>query len=167
MYSQYAEINPVPSYASNINYDQNICDNHETSTLALRGIGMDNTNVSKLYFSGQNIKRIQKQIRQQIHIQSEGKFKLDVDQNEMDLLIAMRAVYIEHGKHQDSHVVRQVKKLNEQLLDYIMPDIMTNVNQYYGYIREINEPLKPILRPMNVSHAGRRALPSITTVWGF
>jgi hypothetical protein len=48
-----------------------------------------------------------------------------------------------------------------------MPDIMTNVKQAYGYLQDISQPLKPIVRPLNVSNAGRKTLPSMTTVWGF
>ena len=48
-----------------------------------------------------------------------------------------------------------------------MPDLMTNIQQAYQYNKFINEPLKPIMRPMNVSHAGRKTLPSISSVWGF
>jgi len=137
------------------------------SSLALRSAGMKNTPVSIMFFSPENIARIQKKIKSSIYSLSEGKFRLDVDQNEQDLIIVMRAVFLQHAKNLDKHIVRQVKALNQLLLNEMIPDIMTNIKQYYGYLKEINEPLKPIARPLNVSGAGRKMLPSITTVWGF
>ena len=44
--------------------------------------------------------------------------------------------------------------------------MITEIKQTYGYIKEINEPIKPIPRPMNVNNAGRKTLPSITTTYG-
>ena len=34
----------------------------------------------------------------------------------------------------------------------------------YGYIMDINKPITPIARPMNFNHAGRKSLPSVTTI---
>ena len=35
-----------------------------------------------------------------------------------------------------------------------------------GYLKEINNPIKPMDRPLNVSSAGRKLNPSITSKWG-
>ena len=45
--------------------------------------------------------------------------------------------------------------------------MITEIKQFYGYLKEINEPLKPIDRPINVNNAGRKTLPSLTSVWQF
>jgi hypothetical protein len=137
------------------------------SSMALRGMQMENTKVSRLFFSDENIERIQKKIKSTVANKTNGQFSMDEDQDEMDLLVAMRALYLDHGKHLDDHIVRQVKILNQQLIDEIMPGILSNVQQYYGYQRDINRPLQPIARPLNVSGAGRKTLPSMTSVWGF
>lgn len=122
--------------------------------------------LNKLFFSTKNMDRIQKQIKQEIHKQTKGKYRLDVDQEERDLLINMRAVYMEYGRFLPGETVRQVKKLNNKVVEQVVPSMLTEIKQYYGYLNEINGPLKPIARPMNVSSAGRRTLPSITTAWG-
>lgn len=125
------------------------------------------TPVYKLFFSDENIARIQKKIKQQVYNDSKGQYKLDVDQNERDLFIVMRSIYLDNAKNLNKAIVRQVKMLNEIVVRTVMPDIMTNIKQYYGYLKDINTPLKPLMRPMNVNNAGRRTLPSMTTVWGF
>ena len=121
--------------------------------------------VGKVFFSSSNIKRLQRMIRDEIARRTNNKLQLEEDQDVDDLLIAMRAVYQMHGKYIMSNIVHQVKLLNARLVDYVVPDMITEIKQYYGYLKDVNEPIKPIDRPMNVSNAGRRTLPSISTIW--
>lgn len=125
-----------------------------------------NDEVGNLFFSSDNVKRIQKMIKRDIYNRTKGVFRLDTNQDESDLLVAMRAVYYEHAKFIPFSIIRQVKELNRKLLEYIMPDIITQIKQSYSYIQEINQPLKPLTRPINVNNAGRKALPGLSTVWG-
>lgn len=137
------------------------------SSLALRSVGMNNTSLSDMFFSKENVDRIQKKIKSAVKTMSNGKFRMDVDQDELELNLAMRAVFLDYGKNLPNHLVRQVKVLNQQVLDYIMPEVMTNVNQYYGYLKDISQPYKTLPRPMNVNNAGTKTLPSMTSRWGF
>jgi len=121
--------------------------------------------ITKLFFSDENVKRIQKKIKQDIYIKTKGQYTLDEDQDESDLVIAMRAVYLDKCKNLQGQTVRQVKLLNQQTVNYVVPDMITNIKQYFGYIKDINQPLIPMMRPMNVNNAGRKLLPSITTIW--
>lgn len=121
--------------------------------------------VGEVFFSESNIKRLQKQIKLDILVRTHGKIVVEEDQDKNDLLIAMRGVYKMYGKFLQERIVHQVKELNQKLVDFVVPDMITEIKQYYGYLKDVNEPLKPIDRPMNVSNAGRRALPSITTMW--
>ena len=121
--------------------------------------------VGRVFFSERNIKRLQKKIKEDILQKSKNKFVLEEDQDAGDILVAMRAVYEMHGRFLKENIVHQVKDLNDKLVSFVVPDMMTQIKQYYGYLKDVNEPIKPIDRPMNVSSAGRRALPSITTMW--
>jgi hypothetical protein len=134
------------------------------SELAMKDIGYE-TAVSKIFFSKENIKRIQKKIKSEVLRRSNGKFRLDVDQDENDLFIAMRAIFLDNAKNLPKYVVRQVKQLNKFVIEFIIPDIMTNIKQQYDYIKEISNPIRPPPLPLNVSRAGRKALPSTTTIW--
>jgi hypothetical protein len=150
-------------HGQNRTFSDNYCGG--ASTLAIGSLQMENTPVSLLYFSDNNMKRVQRQIKRVIFRLSNRTFKMDVDQNEDDLLLAMRYIYIEHAKNLPTHTVRQVKILNRQLLNYIIPDIMTNIKQHYGYLKEISEPIRPLDQPLNVNNKGRRTLPSVSTLW--
>lgn len=142
--------------------DNYYCDGY--SKLTTESMQMDPTPVSKLFFSSENIARIQRKLKQAVLNESNGEYKM-ADQDELDLLVVMRAVFFDKAKNLNKAIVRQVKILNQQTVDYILPDLMTNIKQYYGYIRDINRPLQPIMRPMNVNRAGRKTLGSFTSVW--
>lgn len=128
---------------------------------ALKGIQCT-SELSKLFFSDKNIVRIQKLIRQAVFKKTKGKYRLDVDQNTDDVFVVMRAVYLEHGRFLPNQVVRQVKRMNNLVVDEVVPSIITNIKMYYGYLKDIREPLKPIAHPINVNNAGRKTLPSAT-----
>jgi hypothetical protein len=122
--------------------------------------------MSKIFFSDKNIQRLQKKIKREVYKRTNGKYKLDIDQEERDLLIVMRAIYLEFGRFIPGEIVRQIKRLNNKVIDQIIPSMLTEIRQYYGYLDDINEPIKPMLRPLNVNNAGRRMLPSVTTTFG-
>nr|QBK88953.1 MAG: uncharacterized protein LCMiAC02_00460 [Mimivirus LCMiAC02] len=132
---------------------------------ALKGI-QTQSDLSKLFFSDRNIKRIQRKIKSAVFRRTKGKYRLDTDQDPSDVFIIMRAIYMEHSRFLPGETVRQVKRLNDKVINDHVADIISNIKQYYGYLEEINKPLTPIPRPINVSNAGRLALPSITTTWG-
>jgi hypothetical protein len=123
--------------------------------------------LSQLFFSIENTKRIQKKIKKEIFERTKGKYRLREDQNELDLLVAMRAIYLDNAKFQKERLIKQVKLLNILVINYIVPDMITGIKSYYGYIDDINGPIKPIDRPLNVNNSGRLTLPSLTTAWNF
>ena len=134
------------------------------ASTALKGIQCD-SELSKLFFSDENTKRLQRAIKRAVSLRTNGQFQLDVDQEARDLQIAMRAVYLEHARFLPGEIVRQVKRLNEKVISETVPGMITNIKQYYGYLKEINKPITPIPLPQNVNNAGRRTLPSVTTTW--
>lgn len=137
--------------------------NKNIAKTALSGL-QENNSLAILYYSDENIRRIQKKIKEEVYIRTKKKFKLAEDQDENDLQIAMRAVYFNEAKFLPTNLVRQVKELNKKVVDYVIPDIITNIKQEYGYLRDINESLKPMIRPTNLNN-GKQLLPSITSLW--
>ena len=123
------------------------------------------TPLGELFFCIDNIRRLQNKIKKSVFIESKGKYKLDADQNESDLLIVMRAVYIQDSFNSPYRIVHQVKELNQKVINRILPDMITNIKQNEEYISAIERPIDPIPLPVNVSRAGRLSLPSVTTIW--
>jgi len=139
-------------------------ENYDKARYATKSL-FEKNHITIVFFSDENIKRIQRKIKEEIFIKTKGQYTLDEDQDESDLMIAMRAVYLDKCKNLPGETIRQVKLLNKQTVDYILPDMITNIKQYFGYIKDINQPLIPMMRPMNVNNAGRKLLPSMTTTW--
>lgn len=149
---------------SNEIYQEHKPFNSTTTTVGMKNVFVDDP-VGEIFFSPANIHRIQKQIKKSIYENTNHKYMLEEDQDESDIIVTMRAMYQEHGKYRKDAPIRQVKTLNKKVVEFVVPDMITEIKQYYGYLKDINEPLKPIARPMNVCNAGRRTLPSITTTW--
>ena len=152
------------------NTKPNVTFSDENAQMATKGIMCeDDLNpIITLFFSKENIKRIQRMIKKEILDRTQGKYLLETDQNEADLVIVMRAVLFDAnvgGKYLPFKIKHQVKKLNFHVVQYIVPDMIENIKQYYGYLREINQPLQPMMRPVNVNAAGRKMLPSIMTMY--
>jgi hypothetical protein len=135
--------------------------------IALEGI-QSGSELSKLYFSDVNIKRVDRALRREVFKRTRGQFSVDIEQDKYDLFILMRAVYMQNARFlpDTSDLVRQCKRLNDMVITASISDVITNLKQDYGYLKEINKPLSPIPRPLDVNSRGRRSLPSVFTTFG-
>jgi hypothetical protein len=122
--------------------------------------------VAKEFFSVTNIKRIQKKIKREIYNRSYGKFKLEEDQKVLDLLIVMMEINRLYGKDLPFSVTRQVKVLNEQTVQYLAPDMMTNIKQHYGYLDDITNPVNMMPDPINCNRNGRKLISGTAQLYG-
>lgn len=123
------------------------------------------TPLGELFFSQENINRIQKIIKYEVFVRTNGKYKLEVEQNESDLLVVMRDIYITCGKNMPYQLVRQVKELNHRTVEKIIPDMISMIKQDDAYIRQLDKPIDPIPLPVCVNSKGRTSLPSVTTTF--
>ena len=189
--NNYSYLNPVPMYKKNLasnfesvqliknktidyknnniegyyeKYQQSPTVNYDRARQATQGF-FEKNHITVVFFSDENMRRIQKKIREEVYKRTNGQYQLDEDQDEADLTIVMRSIYLDKCKNLPGETVRQVKLLNQQTIDYIIPDLISNIKQYFGYIKDINKPLTPMLRPLNVSSSGRKLLPSVVTLY--
>ena len=163
----YSQLNPIPTYKKNLpsNYDQQQLKgshtqnasvdyknnnnaayyeksdetgtkNYDRARIATQGL-FEKNDITKLFFSDENMNRMQQKIRDEVFTRTKGQYILEEDQDEADLIIAMRAVYLDKCKNLPKESVRQVKLLNQQTVDYILPDLLSNIRQYFGYIKDI------------------------------
>ena len=121
------------------------------------------TEVSNLFFSKENIDRIQAMIKLEIKKQTNGKIILESDQDINDLTGVMSGVYENDSYYLPTQIVRQVKKLNAKVISIVVPDMLTNIKQYYNYRKDIETGLKPIPRGNYTSISGTKSLTSNLT----
>jgi hypothetical protein len=121
--------------------------------------------LDKIFFSEKNIAKIQQMIKIAVFKKTKGKYILETDQDVLDLYVVMKNVFLEHADFLPYDFDMQIKKLNNILIINIIPDIITNIKKYYGYIKDINNPRNTLDHPINVNHQNKKTLPSITSLW--
>lgn len=130
---------------------------------SLTGIAEGNL-LNQAFLSAQNIKLVQEQIRYEIYVRSKGKFKIG-NQSETDLTIIMRSIYLQYGKNQIGNTKEQIQELNRLVVLEAVPRIMSQIQQHVGYLERASTMYHPIENPVNLSSAGRKQLPSVTSVF--
>ena len=130
---------------------------------ALQGIQTPSS-LSLLFFSKENIDIIQKIIRYNVWKLSQEKYIID-RQSDTELEIVMRSMYLQHSRNLNCKLNEQIKKLNQLVIDWCAPRILIQVQQYIGYIHDVENLPMPIDRPTNISNKGSKVLKSVTTTF--
>lgn len=116
------------------------------------------TPLSKLFFGVENIRALQTLIRYNVYLKSNKKYVIG-DQSTIDLEVEMRAIYLQFAKFLDYNLVGQVKELNQHVIEHVVPQIITQIQQYNGYVNSVENLPVPISHPTNVSNKGSKLLP--------
>lgn len=123
------------------------------------------TPFSKAFFSAENIKEVQRLVRYNIYIHSDKKYVID-NQDETELVIVMRSQYLSHARVQadTKGFKKEIERLNGLVVKAVLPDLLSNVEQYIGYIRDSTQAYTPLDRATNNSVRGERTLRSVSDV---
>lgn len=134
------------------------------------------TLLTLLFFSDENIANIQKLIRMLVFKHTEQVID---NQSETELLIVMRSVFLEYSAHPElidesmpqkqkkllyKKYTREVARLNEIVVNMTVPDVVSQVRQYFDYLRDASQQPYQIATPQNDSVAGARQYRSVTQV---
>lgn len=131
----------------NLNYRQTV----------LRGV-YDKNQLNQLFFSEENIKNVDKQLRYTVYLMSNKQYKLG-PQDLSELVIIMRAVFLTYSKNLSRNITQQIETLNNLVIKNAAPDLLSNTTQYLRYLEDKNESHKILIaRPINVSNAGIKLL---------
>ena len=129
----------------------------------LKGNHCDNV-LNQLFFSHKNMSIIQNGLRYKVWEKS-GKKHVIGRQSETELIIIMRAIFLQHSKNGDTNIREQIEELNEITIESMLPKIVSNVEQYLSYLENKDRIPDPIARSVNVSSAGTKTLRSVTTTF--
>lgn len=133
--------------------------------------------LTSLFFSKRNIENLQNMTRFLVH--KELKIVID-NQSNRELLVVMRSIFEQYSRHPPylnyeepmssvynqriiNDTVYEVDRLNQIVLNEIVPKIVSMVMQYIGYLEDVNG-RRFMEGPKNVSIKGERNLRSITDV---
>ena len=109
--------------------------------------------VSKLYFSEQNINALQQGIRYRVYVETNGRYTIG-RQSDQELKIVMRSIYFQYGKNTNGDCVGQVRILNSKVLDWVVPEVLSNLLQYSTYRKDASTLPMPLDRAPNMSSRG-------------
>lgn len=134
------------------------------------------TPLTFLFFSNDNVMNIQKLIK---YIVFKETTHIIDDQSQNELLVIMRAIFIEYNKHPKlitesmsddeklellSRYKEEVFRLNDIVVNLIVPKVVSQLKQYLDYLRDSStQPFRTEI-PENTSIAGEREYKSITQV---
>jgi len=118
---------------------------------------MNCTDLSAIFLSDNNVNLLQIGIRNKILNLSNGKYNIG-KQSDIDLKIIMRSIYFQYGKNTSNDLRAQVLDLNTRVIDWCVPEILSNIKQSDKYIMDISTLPVPLDRPNLTTHKGLRQL---------
>jgi hypothetical protein len=134
------------------------------------------TLLTQMFFSQTNVENIQQLLRLFIY----KKTNIVIDkQSYNEILTIMRSIFLEYSSHpplieadmpdaQKRSILplytKEVSRLNELVVNDVVPRIQSQLIQYINYIRDISELPKPIERSNNMSNSGQKQYRSVTQV---
>jgi hypothetical protein len=130
---------------------------------SLYGI-QETSELNHIFFSKKNMDLIQDMIRYNVYIKSDKRFIID-RQSDIELQIVMRGIYLQYSPNLQNKIREQLEYLNGLVRDWCTEQIIPEVEQYVGYMKEIEYMPVPIDLPVNLSSKGSRSLRSVTTTF--
>ena len=117
----------------------------------------DKSDLNQIFFSDKNINRLQFMLKDEITKQSNGRFSID-RQSDAELLQVMKSIYLRYARNLPYSIPEQVAQLNRVVIKDITPYVLSEIYQYYGYLRDLKRTPIPIDRPKNLSSKGLKTL---------
>jgi hypothetical protein len=118
---------------------------------------LDCTEVSKVFFSIDNIDLLQRGIRNKILNDTDGQINIS-RQSDDELKIIMRSMYFQYGKNSKYNIKEQILELNTRVLEWSVPEIISNVKQSQKYLQDISTMPVPLERSTLPSKKGTKTL---------
>lgn len=107
----------------------------------------DETMLSKLFFSKENIQLLQNAIRSGVYEKSNKQYI--VKQQDCDTLkIIMRSVFLQVAQNQPTNITEQIKALNKYVIDYCIHEVYEEAKMYIRYLSDISTMYTPNDRPI-------------------
>ena len=124
----------------------------------LRG-NWEHTPLSDSSFSRMNANKIQKEITREVYRRSGPKqYQID-DQDVDELKMIMRGMYLQYAKNNPFNIEGQIQELNKLVVEWAVPRIISEIDQYQYYLKDISHLPVPMEKPLNMSSAGTKSLP--------
>jgi hypothetical protein len=122
---------------------------------AIRG-NMQANDLNQAFFSPANVTIVQNKIRREVYDRSGGEFLID-PQSADELMIVMRAMYLQYGKNQPTNITGQIAELNQLVADWCVPKIIAECSMHKTYLRDIQNLPVPLEHPIMITKTGSKS----------
>jgi hypothetical protein len=113
---------------------------------------------ARLFMSPANVEALQGAIRYRVWVETRGVHVIS-PQSETELSVIMQAVLLQSGRNNDSEdVLCQVRELNAQVIAFCVPRIVSELNGYVRYRRDLSSMPQLMERGQLATSKGTRAL---------
>ena len=113
------------------------------------------TTLSKVFFSQENIQIIQNGIRAGIYKRSNGQYIIG-PQDCDSLKIIMRSVFLQYSANQPFNISQQIEELNKIVLNYCIQQVYSEAQGYMKYVDDVSTLVVPIAHPIQASNTDRQ-----------
>jgi len=117
------------------------------------------TVLSRTFFGPENMKIVQNAIRKEVYDRSKEKRWVIDEQSADELQIVMRSLYLQYAKNLDYDIPGQIRDLNDLVLEWCVPRILSEIGMYEYYLKDISQMPIPLSHPVSQSSAGSKSLP--------
>jgi len=117
------------------------------------------TKLSQKFFSPENMRVIQSEIKKEVYTRSGDKRWTIDDQSVDELQIVMRSIYLQYAKNQENNIPGQIQDLNDLIIEWCVPRILSEIGMYQYYLNDISKLPVPMSHPASQSSAGSKSLP--------
>jgi hypothetical protein len=108
--------------------------------------------LSKAFFSKENIKIVQNAIKAGVYEVSKGNYTIG-NQSEDVLKIIMRSTYLQYSSNKQINITEQIVGLNKLVVDYCVPQLVSECIAYVKYKKDVSSLAVPISRPKSTYHS--------------
>ena len=122
---------------------------------AIRGNVTANT-LNQTFFSPANVQIVQNKLRHGVYERSGGEFLID-NQSVDELLTVMRAMYLQYGKNQPTRIREQIEELNQTVVDWAIPKIVSECSMHKTYLHDIQHMPVPLAQPVQLTQKGTKS----------
>lgn len=110
--------------------------------------------LNDLFFDKVNIEALQHGIRYLVYNATCKKHVIG-NQDERQLLLVMRSIYLQYSYNLDFELLEQVKMLNSKVLDYCVGKVVSELQMYDKYLNDISR-ISVLINPISTNKSGLR-----------
>jgi hypothetical protein len=114
------------------------------------------TPLNQTFFSPANVQIVQNKLRREVYNRSNGEYLID-NQSVEELLTIMRAMYLQYGKNQPTHIREQIMELNQIVADWAVPKIIAECSMHKTYLHDIQNLPIPLSQPVLLTQKGSKS----------